>query len=89
MAKYKIAFTVNGSIMSINAQQVKLGNRFLQCKDGSVAEDQATVAMLPFDAIEYIVLESVSVSAGGITSTENADPETLMEAIEARQSDDA
>ncbi len=86
MARYNIAFTVNGTVRYISAKQVKLGNRYLQCTDDTVVEDQTTVAMLPFDSI---VLDSVELSPAEMASTENADPEQFMAAIEARQSDDA
>jgi len=65
MARYKVAFTVNGTVHSIRCSSVKVGNMFLQCKDETAQNDQATVGMIPFDAIDYIVHDSVTVSLDG------------------------
>lgn len=62
MSRYNVAFDVNGSVKSLQCQSVKVGNRYLQCTDETKQSDQATVAYIPFDAVEYITHDSVTVS---------------------------
>lgn len=61
--KYKIAFDVNGSVYTVKAESVKVGNMFLQCFAETAQNNTAKVAYVPFDAVEYIVHESVTVSS--------------------------
>lgn len=66
MVRYKVAFDVNGTVNTINVKSVKVGNRYLLCKDDTKTNDSVTVAMLPFDSIEYIVFENMTISGSGV-----------------------
>lgn len=65
MAKYKVAFDVNGTVRSIEVQSVKVGNKFLICF-GNVNGDSEVVARVPFDSIQYITHTSVTVSTSDL-----------------------
>lgn len=61
-----VAFDANGKTMTIKAGGVKLGNQYLICQATGGGEEATSsrVAMLPYDAILYIVNEKANVSAG-------------------------
>jgi len=65
MAKYKVAFNVNGTVNSIDVESVKVGNQFLICF-GSVNGDSEIVARIPFDSIQYITHTGVTVSTSDL-----------------------
>lgn len=61
MAKYNVAFESGGSVHEVGAKSIKVGNMFLVCF-GRVNGDDQVVAQIPFDAIQYVTHESVTVS---------------------------
>lgn len=65
MAKYKVAFNVNGTVNSVEVESVKIGNQFLICF-GNVRGDSEVVARIPFDSIQYITHTSVNVSTSDL-----------------------
>lgn len=72
MVRYEVAFDVNGTVHTINVGSVGLGNQYLHCKDETLS-DEATVAMLPFDSVEYVIYENMSLSSG-TTEVDRAGP---------------
>lgn len=87
MVRYNVAFTVNGTIMTINVEKVKLGNRYLQCMDDTRKNDNSTVAMIPFDAVEYIVFENITLSADELATGEGDALETHVAADDVKTPD--
>lgn len=81
MSRYTVAFTVNGTVKEVDAKSVKIGNRYLQCQ-GRVNGDDQVVAMIPFDAVSYIVHDSVTVSLDAASGGSDADAHTVMQAVE-------
>lgn len=55
-------FVAGGTVRSITASKVKAGNQFLICF-GNVNGDDQTVAQIPFDAVECITHESVTLAS--------------------------
>lgn len=77
MAKYTVAFEVNGSVQRIHCESTKVGNRFLQCF-GNVNGDSEKVAFIPFDAVEYILHDHLELAADSSTNhATDADPVQL------------
>lgn len=74
MSSYTVAFDVDGAVRSIECKSVESGNRFLVCRDDTSRNDNVAVAHVPFDAVAYILHESVDVSvlfgdgSGGVTA---------------------
>lgn len=83
---YKVAFDVNGTVYNIQCQQTKVGNQYLQCFADTQNNDSAKVAFIPFDAVEYIVHESTTVSTESLDDTEPAqtddEPMTLGDPVQ-------
>lgn len=59
MGDYIVGFDVNGEVQEISAKRVKLGNRYLLCKDDVENQTDETVAQIPFETVEYIVQDGV------------------------------
>ncbi|MFB6138757.1 MAG: hypothetical protein ABEJ42_10570 [Halobacteriaceae archaeon] len=67
--RYDVGFDVNGTVYELTVEDVKIGNRYLHLKDDTTQKDGATVAMVPFDAIEYILSENRSLSTSSVGAT--------------------
>lgn len=81
MSHYTIAFDVNGTVHEIDGKSVKIGNMFLHV-NGRVNGDDQVVGMIPFESVCYVAHDSVTVSLDDLPSGEDADPATVMRAVE-------
>lgn len=63
MSPYTVAFDLNGTVKSLTCKQVKIGNMFLQCIGETSQNDQVVLARIPFDSVEYVSHESLTISA--------------------------
>jgi|GEM_PF-2060017 len=76
--EYKVAFDVNGTVHNITCEQTKVGNQYLQCFAETRENDDAKVAFIPFDAVEYIVHEGTTVSTESLDDTGPAQTDEPM-----------
>ncbi|MFB6138407.1 MAG: hypothetical protein ABEJ42_08760 [Halobacteriaceae archaeon] len=59
---YEVAFDVNGTVKKVDVGSVKSGNGYLRCMRDMANNDGALVAMVPLDAVEYVVHRGLTVS---------------------------